>query len=158
MKLRNKWNLYHKQNISYSFFFYNLRPFKARNCFSPFGSQGNYKGLNHQQLHAVLKMDVWNVVSCMFLVFIENCLKKLLMFLNFYHYMQFLGTYSGLYILSQSYVSAWFTILQCIQLLLWKKFSVSLLLFIWLYLLTWGQCLWNVHKRNSDQIICKFVV
>jgi hypothetical protein len=40
-----------------SFFFYNLRPFKARNRFSPFGSQGNYKGLDHQQVHTVLKLD-----------------------------------------------------------------------------------------------------
>jgi hypothetical protein len=106
-------------------FFYNLRPFKTRNRFSPFGSQGNYKDLDREQVHKGLKLDVWNVCSCMFSVFIESWpkKKKLLMFLNFCHYMQFLGTYSGLYILIQPYLSAWFTILQCIQLLLWKIFQ-----------------------------------
>jgi hypothetical protein len=79
--------------------------------------------LDHQQVHTVLKLDGWNVFTCMFLVFIESWLKKLLMFLNFCHYVQFLGTYSGLYILSQSYLSAWFTVLQCILLLLWTIFQ-----------------------------------
>lgn len=73
--VRNKWNLYHKLNFSYPFFFY-LRPFKARNCVSPFGSRGNYKGLDHQQVHTVLKLNVWNIFSCMFSVFTASLLKK----------------------------------------------------------------------------------
>lgn len=113
-------------------------------------------------LHLVLKeiikfwtinryIQFWNWMSEMsFLVcfqFTASLLKKLVMFLNFYHYMQFLGTYSGLYILSQSYLLAWFTILQCIILLSWKIFQ-SLRFYSSGYLLTWEQCLWNVDKRN----------
>jgi hypothetical protein len=54
MKLRNKWNVYHKLNFSYPLSLslsLALRSFKARNLFSPFGSEGNYEGLDHQQVY-----------------------------------------------------------------------------------------------------------
>jgi hypothetical protein len=145
MKLRNKWNLYHKLNFSYPFF--TSDPLKQGIIF----------------LHLVLKeiikvwtisryIKVWNVFSCMFSLFIESWLYKTPDVPKFLClYIQFLGTYSGLYILSKSYLCMIYY--HAMYSYFYEKIFNLSTLFILLYLLTWEQCLWKVYQGiNLDQM------